>query len=145
MSESEVQTSETKPEPSSSPDAYYYVHVELARPLSFGNRKQSYLQFLCESSASVTLSADVLYIQLADYETAIPIDNVVLWRGSWKVIVNPYETTEPMGKHRLAESVKFHSYGEPVGGWLGWYENDNGDCVAFLGEDDKVVFIDQLK
>lgn len=39
----------------------------------------------------------------------------------------------------------FHMYSNPEGaGWLGWFDDANGECVAFVGLDRKVKFMWEL-
>ncbi len=39
----------------------------------------------------------------------------------------------------------FHRYGNPEAtGWLGWFEDGDGNTTAFVGLDRKVVFMDEL-
>ena len=43
---------------------------------------------------------------------------------------------------QLSKSCVYKSYDNPsaVGGWLGWYENPSGTCIAFVDTDHRIVF-----
>jgi hypothetical protein len=113
------------------------VQVELVNPVSYGTRKQSYLDYTVDSASLVEVRDAALRIPLASDDSVcvyFPLSNVVLWKITLQIA--PFLVDEI-----TKEPFVFKLYGQTTNGYAGWYDDIHRKCRAFLDNDANVVWL----
>jgi hypothetical protein len=114
---------------------HWIVHVELAKPISYGaTHKQSWININVESPEDVKVTGEgtlhIMDIQSLKHHY-FPLANVIHWTLR--------SIGVPMLDGRKMDDTHYTPYTVHPGGWVGYYADNGGNCLAFLSPDGVVM------